>query len=64
VQTAIQGTHDRLDVRLAHAVDDDVGGQPVVGEDVEGVVSRVAAELVGDGLAERPSHSGRDRSAR
>ena len=42
--------HDRLDVGLAHAVDDDVGGQPVVGEDVEGVVRRVAAELVRDGL--------------
>ena len=41
---------DRLDVRLVHAVDDDVDREPVVGEGVERELGGVAAEVVRDGL--------------
>ena len=37
--------HDRLEVGLGHAVDDDVDREPVVGEDVEREVDRVAPEV-------------------
>ena len=55
VQTAIHGDgHDRLDVRLVHAFDDDRDVEPVLEQDVEGELQRIAVELIGE-LRQRPA---------
>jgi len=47
-------SHDRLDIRFVHAVDDHGHIEPVGDEDIEGEVGRVSVQLVGE-LGQRAS---------